>query len=148
MGEKYLSFNTHANAVFLLLFTYLAVLIHLVVGELDLLEGDDLLPQLLPGVRGVWVWVEAARWGRVCLASDQPGGAVVGVAVALIVAGHNVQDDMVFEVWVQVDEAGPDSGEHPPVAKWKDRNMNTYRRANSRLCQQENFFARNDESYH
>ena len=31
--------------------------------------------------------------GRICLAGDEPGGPVIGVAVALVVARHDVDDD-------------------------------------------------------
>ena len=54
-------------------------LVHLIVGELDLLEADDLLGELVPGEGGVRVGVEAVRRGRVTLASHQPTGAVIGV---------------------------------------------------------------------
>ena len=53
-------------------FSYLAIFVHLIVGELDLLEGDDLLPELIPGVGSVGVDVEAVGWGRICLPSYQP----------------------------------------------------------------------------
>ncbi len=99
---------------------HLAILIQLVVGQLDLLEGDDLLPQLLPGVGRVRVGVQPPGWRRIRLARHQPRGAVVGVAVALVVARHNVQDDVVLEVRIQVDEAGPDGGEHPPARNKED----------------------------
>ena len=54
-------------------------LVHLVVGELDLLEADDLLGELVPGEGGVGVGVEPVRRGRVRLACHQPAGAVIGV---------------------------------------------------------------------
>ena len=54
-------------------------LVHLVVGELDLLEADDLLGELVPGEGGVRVGVVPVRRGRVSLASHQPAGAVIGV---------------------------------------------------------------------
>ena len=94
--------------------TDLAVLVQLVVGQLDLLEGDDLLPQLLPRVGRVGVLVEPVGRGRVGLARHQPGGPVVGVAVPLVVAGHNVEEDPVLSVGPEVLKAASDSGEHPP----------------------------------
>ena len=99
--------------------TYLSSLVHLVVGELDLLKGDDLLPQLLPSKRGVGVGIETVRRGRISLAGNEPGGSVVGVAVALVVAGDNVEEDPVLHVGVQVLEAAPDRGEHAAVGENK-----------------------------
>ena len=58
---------------------YIDHLVHLVVGELDLLEADDLLGELVPGEGGVGVGVEPVRRGRVRLARHQPAGAVIGV---------------------------------------------------------------------
>ena len=54
-------------------------LVHFIVGELDLLEADDLLGELVPGEGGVRVGVKPVRRGRVTLASHQPAGAVIGV---------------------------------------------------------------------
>ena len=94
--------------------TDLAVLVQLVVGQLDLLKGDDLLPQLLACVRRVRVVVEPVGRGWVGLARHQPRGPVVGIAVPLVVAGHNVEEDPVLSVRPQIGKAASDSGKHPP----------------------------------
>ncbi len=94
---------------------HLSILVQLVVGQLDLLEGHDLLPQLLPGVGTVRMWIQPPRRGRVGLAGHQPRGAVVGVAVALVVAGNNVQHDVVLAVRPEIREAASDSRKHPPA---------------------------------
>jgi len=39
---------------------------------------------------------------------------MVGVAVPLVVAGHDVQEDPVLHVRPQVGEAASDGGEHSP----------------------------------
>lgn len=52
--------------------SHLAILIHFVVGQLHLLERHHLLPQRLTADRAVGVRVEAGRWRRIGLASDQP----------------------------------------------------------------------------
>ena len=70
---------------------YLSAVVALVVGDLDLLEAGDLLPQLVQAEGAVRVWVETVGRGGVRLASHQPLGAVVGVAVPLVVRGHDVQ---------------------------------------------------------
>ena len=58
---------------------YLPILVQLVVGELDLLEGHNLLGELVSSEGTVGVTVEAVRWRRVALASNQPAGPVVGI---------------------------------------------------------------------
>ena len=52
--------------------TYKAVLVRDVVGQLQLVEGDDLLHPLLPGRRAVRVDVHSLRHLRVSLASYHP----------------------------------------------------------------------------
>ena len=94
--------------------SHLSSLVHFVVRQLDFLKGDDLLPQLLARVGGVGVRVEPVGWGRVSLARHQPRGPVVGVAVPLVVARHNVEEDPVLSVGPQVLKAASDSGKHPP----------------------------------
>ncbi len=95
--------------------TNLSILVHLVVGELHLLKGDDLLAKLFSGVRSIRVRIEPVRWGWVSLSGDQPGGPVIGVAVPLVVTGHDVQEDPVLHVRPQVGETASDSGEHSPA---------------------------------
>ena len=70
---------------------YLSAVVALVVGDLDLLEAGDLLPQLVQAEGAVRVGVETVGRGGVRLARHQPLGAVVGVAVPLVVRGHDVQ---------------------------------------------------------
>ena len=59
----------------------MAVFVHLVVGKLKFLEGDNLLLELVSGVGRVWVGVEAVRRRRVSLARHQPRGPVIRVPV-------------------------------------------------------------------
>ena len=94
--------------------SHLSGLVHFVVRQLDFLKGDDLLPQLLARVGGVGVRVEPVGRGRIGLARHQPRGPVVGVAVPLVVAGHDVEEDPVLSVGPEVLKAASDSGEHPP----------------------------------
>ena len=94
----------------------LPALVQLVIRQLDLLEGDDLPPsELLPGVRAVRMRVEPVRRGRVGLAGHQPRGPMVGVAIPLIVAGHDVQHDGVMRRRIHAGEAASHRREHPPV---------------------------------
>lgn len=51
---------------------------------------------------------------RVGLAGHQPGGAVVGVPVPLIIHRDDVHQHDVLGVLVHPGERDPDCGEHPP----------------------------------
>ena len=114
---------------------YLAGVVRLVVGDLHLLEGDHLLPQLLGREGGVRVGVETVGRGGVRLARHQPRGAVVGVPaqcgpcddlvtsrppdlvaspVALVVARHDVEQHEVAAALGHVPEAHPHRWEHSP----------------------------------
>ena len=105
-------------------------LVHLVIGELDLLEADNLLGELVPREGGVRVGVEPVRRGRVTLARHQPAGAVIGVPetrgvisdvrdesgcqpVSLVVTRDDVQQHEVAAPVRNVAEADPHSREHP-----------------------------------
>ena len=77
---------------------YLALFVHLVVGQFDLFKGDDLLAELVGAERRVRVGVEAGGSRGIRLAGHQPRGPVVGVAVALPVHGHHVQQDVVADL--------------------------------------------------
>lgn len=69
---------------------YLSVLVHFVIGELDLLERHDLFPQLFPGVRGVRVSVQPIRSGGIRFARHQPRRSMVRVSVAFVVHWNHV----------------------------------------------------------
>ena len=105
----------------LLFETYLTRSVRLVVGELDLLKGHDLFPQLFAGERRVGMGVEAVGRRGIGFAGDQPRRAVVSVAVAFVVARHDVQEDPVLLVGVQVVKAAPDCRKHTPA--WKKRKI-------------------------
>ena len=112
-------------------------LVHLIVGELDLLEADDLLGELVPGEGGVRVGIKPVRRGRVTFASHQPAGAVIGVPetrgvisdvrdesgcqpVSLVVTRDDVQQHEVAAPVRNVAEADPHSREHPSGIFWSD----------------------------
>lgn len=52
--------------------------------------------------------------GRVGLAGHQPGGAVVGVPVPLVVHRDDVHQHDVLGVLIHPGERDPDGGKHPP----------------------------------
>ena len=101
---------------------YLTRVVGFIVCDLDFFKCDHLFSQLLRSEGGVRVTVESVRRSGVCLAGHQPGGAVVGVPVPLVVTGHDVQQDEVLAPGLQVDvgEAAADGGEHPPARPGDD----------------------------
>lgn len=82
--------------------TYVAILVHVVVGQFRLLEANHLFSQLLPCKGRIWVQIEPDGRGLVCLAGYQPGGTMVGVSITLIVYWHNVHQHCVPCIWVGI----------------------------------------------
>lgn len=74
---------------------------------------------LLAGLAGmcgqakVWRHKPGRQWW-VRLASHQPGGAVVGVAVPLVVHGDDVHQDYVLGLRIHAGKRHTDSRKHPP----------------------------------
>ena len=68
----------------------MTVLVHVVVGEFDLLERDYLFAKLFTGKRRIRVHVESGRSWWVCLASYQPTASVIGVSVTFLVHWNDV----------------------------------------------------------
>ena len=95
--------------------TYMAILIQLIVGELQLVKGDDLLHPLSTLGRGVRVDMDPWRTVGVCLARHHPAARVEGVPVALVIHGHKVHDQHVVLHGVQAKESHLEGGEHPPA---------------------------------
>jgi len=91
------------------------MLVHLVIGELDLLEGHDLLAQLIARERRVGVRVQPVWGRRVSLTGHQPRRPVVRVTVPLVVHRYDVHEHRVPLVCPQPRERHPDGREHPPV---------------------------------
>lgn len=81
--------------------THVPVPVHVVVGELDFLEGDDLLSELLARERRIRMDVEPGWRRRVRLSSHQPAAPVICVPIPLIVDRHNVHQNRVSAVRLQ-----------------------------------------------
>lgn len=104
----------------IVVFSYLSVFVHFVVGEFDLLEGDDLLAELVAGEGRVGMRVEPrGRW-RVRLAGDEPRGAVVRVPVALAVHRHHVQQHAVPRLRPAAGERHAHRRKHSPLNNIKN----------------------------
>ena len=59
----------------------MSVLVQLIVGEFELIEGDDLLHPLGPLGGGVGVDVDPGRRVGVCLAGHHPAGGVECISI-------------------------------------------------------------------
>lgn len=75
----------------LLLPTHLSILIHFIISQLDLLEGDNLFAQSLAAKGAIRMGIETSwrRW--ICLAGDKPRGPMICIAIAFRVHGDYVQ---------------------------------------------------------
>lgn len=81
--------------------THVPVSVHVVVGELDFLEGDDLLSELLARKRRIRMDVEPGWRRRIRLSGHQPAAPVICVSISLIVDRHNVHQDRISAVRLQ-----------------------------------------------
>ena len=95
--------------------TYVAVVVQLVVGQLELVKGDDLFGPLGAFGRRVRMNVDPRRRVGVRFARHHPAGAVEGVSVPLVVHGHEIHHEHVVGIGVQAKEAHLESWEHPPA---------------------------------
>ena len=93
--------------------TYQAVLVREVVGELELVEGDDLLHPLLPGGRTVRMDVHALWHFRVRFARYNPPAVVE--LVAKIIGRHNIQEEDVLGLRVEAGQPELHLGKHLPA---------------------------------
>ncbi len=92
--------------------THMCVFVQHVVGEFKFFKGNCLLGELFPRERRVRVDVQSGgEWG-IRLSCDEPRGPVVGVAVALVIHGHDVHENSVAGVGVETVETDPDGREH------------------------------------
>ena len=87
----------------------MALLVQLVVGELQFVEVDDDGGPVCPEGRGVWVDVEAGG-GTFLLEAAHPAGIVL---VAILVHGSHVHEEDVGHVRLQVIQLHLDGREHP-----------------------------------
>jgi len=79
-----------------------SIVVHQIVGQLQLVKSDDVLHPLAASLRRVRMDVNATRQMRVSLSGDHPTGAVEGVTVALVIQGHEVHHEHVVRVGVHV----------------------------------------------
>lgn len=84
--------------------THMPVPVHIVVGELDFLKGDDLLSELFARERRIRVDVEPRWCRRIGLTGHQPAASVICVPISLIVNRHDVHQDGVSTVCLQTVE--------------------------------------------
>ena len=96
----------------------MSVLVQVVVGQLELVEGDHLLHPDCPGGRRVGVDVEPAGHVGFCFTGHHPFRVVV--LVAGVVHGYNVHEENVLGILLQPRDAATKGREHPPREREKD----------------------------
>ena len=89
------------------------MLVRQIVGQLQLVEGDNLLHPLLPRGGAVRVDVHSLRHLGVRLARHDPPAVVE--LVAKVVGGHHVQQEDVLGLGVQAGQLELHLGEHLPA---------------------------------
>ena len=92
--------------------TYQAMLVREVVGELELVEGDNLLHPLLPAGRTVRVDVHPLWHLRVSLPRYDPPAVVE--LVAKVICSYNIQQEDVLGLRVEARESELHLREHLP----------------------------------
>lgn len=93
-------------------FSYLTVLVHVVVRQFHLFEGDNLFSQLLAGKGRVRVRVKSRGCRRVRFAGHQPAATVIGVSVSFVVERHDVHQHRVMALGFEPAKGYPASREH------------------------------------
>ncbi len=89
------------------------IIIELIVGELELVEGHDLFHPGGAFRRRIRMDVYSRRRIRVRLARHHPAARVEGVAVPLVVHRDKVHDQHVVLHGVQAEQADLVGGKHP-----------------------------------
>ena len=96
--------------------TYMSVIVHFVVGQLDFVEADNLFHPLCTSARRLGLHVDSRSDGkRVGLACHQPGRAMVGIAITPVIDWDDVQVEGVLWGRVEVAEANTEAREHSPA---------------------------------
>lgn len=109
--------NSTSNSADAPRFSYLTMFIHVVIGQFHLLEGDDLLQQLVTGEGGIGMNVKSRGCRRVRFASLQPATTMIGVSIPLIVDRHNVHQHCVTTFRLESAEAYPARWKHSSAKK-------------------------------
>lgn len=95
--------------------THVPMSVHVVVGELDFLEGNDLLSELLARERRIRMDVEPGWRRRICLSGHQPAAPVICVPISFIVDRYDVHQDCISAVRLQSVKWDTTRREHPPA---------------------------------
>ena len=93
----------------------MSVLVEIVVGEFNFLEGDVVFHPLGARHRGVGVDVQLGLELRLRLASHRP--LVARVLVSAIISQNHVQEDKVLPFGIQTFHADLQGGKHPSERK-------------------------------
>lgn len=101
--------------------TYVSVLVKVIIGQLELVEGHRLFEPVGTGSGAVRVDVEAAGHVRLGLSGDDPLGVVV--LVAAVVQWHDVHEQDVLGVRVQPFHAHLEGREHASARKWEHESL-------------------------
>lgn len=85
------------------MYTYVSVLIQIIVSEFKFVERHRLLHPMGPGSRRIRMYVESSGHVRFCFSGHYPFRVVVFVTA--IVNGDYVDEENIFWVWIQTFQA-------------------------------------------
>lgn len=85
--------------------TYVPIVVELIVGEFQLIEGDRLLHPVSSARGAVRVYVNPRGRNRIGSAGNHPSAAVESVSVPLVVAGYEIHDEEVIGGGIQSEES-------------------------------------------
>lgn len=83
----------------------MSIVVQLIIGELELVEGDRLFHPVRSAGGAIGVHVYPWRRDRVGSACHNPGAAVESVPVPFVIAGYKVHHQEVLCVWLQTEQA-------------------------------------------
>ena len=90
----------------------MTILVHIVIGQLDFMEGDIVFHPVTSGGWAVWMVIQSRSELGLRLAGHCP--LLARVLVSALLRQHDVQQHEVVLGGLQAGHGGPDGGEHAP----------------------------------
>ena len=110
---------SHLGHILYEIYTYKSVLVRNIVGQLELVEGDDLAHPLLASRRGVRMDVHALGHFRVGLSRDHPSRVVE--LVAAVVNGNDINKHDVLGTFVEARDFHFERRKHTSATRKQNR---------------------------
>lgn len=99
-------------------FSHLTVLVHVVVRQFHLLEGNNLFSQLFASKRRVRMRVKSRGCRRICFAGYQPAATMISISVSLVVERHDVHQHRIMTLSLESTKGYPTGRKHPSTERY------------------------------